>query len=97
MDDIDQKALLTVLVKKLKEYYHQKNVYRLVLTQLKASGVAPDVDEVIEAYLGNPTLQDASNRDLEFLDKRLPTASQADLELALQKWLENLPPTPFSN
>jgi len=95
--DIDQQALLNVLAQKVKKYYHERNVYRLILAQLKASGVAPDVDEVIEAFLQDSTLQEASDHDLSWLDKRLPTVSQADLELALQKWLENLPLGSVSN
>jgi len=95
--DVDQQAFVNVLIQRVKDYYHKMNVYRLVLAHLKASGRVPDVDEIIEAFLQDQTLQDASSHDLAFLDKRIPTVSQADLDSALQKWLENLPLPPVSN
>ena len=94
--DVDEIAFLNVMARKLKECYHQRNVYRLVLAHLKASGV-PEVDEIIEVFLQDETLQELSDNDFAFLDKRLSSIFESELDAALREWLTNMPPSPFSN
>ena len=92
MDDTGVRTLAHVLKKELKKYYHERNVYLIVLGQLKSLGV-PDIDDIVSQTLQDQDLLEASDQDFAFLDEWLPPISEVELQTAQKKWLENWKPT----
>lgn len=87
MDDVEQKALMYVLARKVKEYHHQMSAYRHVIDLVRGS-VLPDVDGWVEIALQAPDIQAETDRAFGFLDGMLPPLPEIDLDQQQRLWLE---------
>ena len=98
MDDLEQKALMYVLAKKIKEFHRQKNVYLGVLQVVKNSGLFPgdsdfpSVDELVKDALQSSDVQAMTDDAFAFLDEWLPPIPEVDLEKVQRLWLERWKP-----
>ena len=88
----DEVALLRVLARRAKDYYHRMRVYQFVLAQLKANGV-PDIDGIVGRTLEVPDLLAATAHDFAYIDQRVDEVAQSDQDSILLEYLAKLPPT----